>query len=380
MVQHAVSLSDLSTTSAFIVYDTTPGASVFHSMGPHQTSLILFMCILCAALVSPGVFAVGVNWGTQASHPLPLEMIVRLLKDNNVDKVKLLDPDTSVLRALAYSGIEVTVGIPNVLLISMADFSQANLWVQNNVVRFQLSGTQIRYVAVGNEPFNRAYNETYSASIYPALKNIQRALIDTNMGDQVKVTVPLNADILSNTRSPSQAVLREDIAGDITQIADFLAQHNCPFTININLFLSVFNNKSSVVDDVFFDRAASPVVDGPYIYHNVFDATYDSLVVSLSEVGHTNMSLIVGDIGWPTDGDVNANMSYAQRFNQGLLNHVTSGKGTPRRPNTVIDVYMLSLIDEDMKDVASGNFERHWGIFRYDGKPKYPLSLEGSKG
>ena len=30
-----------------------------------------------------------------------------------------------------------------------------------------------------------------------------------------------------------------------------------------------------------------------------------------------------------------------------------------------------------MKSIAPGNFERHWGIFRYDGYPKFPLDLTG---
>lgn len=38
---------------------------------------------------------------------------------------------------------------------------------------------------------------------------------------------------------------------------------------------------------------------------------------------------------------------------------------------------MFSLIDENAKSVAPGSFERHWGIFEYDGKPKYELDLLG---
>lgn len=40
-------------------------------------------------------------------------------------------------------------------------------------------------------------------------------------------------------------------------------------------------------------------------------------------------------------------------------------------------VYLFGLIDEDAKSVAPGNFERHWGIFRYDGQPKYEMDLSG---
>jgi hypothetical protein len=38
---------------------------------------------------------------------------------------------------------------------------------------------------------------------------------------------------------------------------------------------------------------------------------------------------------------------------------------------------LFGLLDEDAKSIAPGNFERHWGIFRYDGQPKFPMDLSG---
>ncbi|MCO5613246.1 hypothetical protein L7F22_067522 [Adiantum nelumboides] len=334
----------------------------------------LFICTLCFCAQA---CALGVNWGIQISHALPPQTMVSLLKANHVDKVKLFNSDTNVLRALANSDIEVMVGIPNSLLLAMENSAQANLWVQNNVVRFRLSGTKIRYVAVGDEPFKEGYHDTYSASTYPALKNIQQALDNANIQDQVKATVPMSFDVILNAGLPSQAIFKENLAPEITKIAAFLAQNDCPFTININPFLIVHRNRSYAVDNVFFDRHTSPVADGAYTYHNVFHVSYDSVVVALSNLGYNNLSIIVGAIGWPTDVDLNANLSNAQRFNQGFLNHASSG--TPRLPNTVIDFYMLSLIDEDLKDTTPGGFERHWGLFQYDGEPKYSLSFTSTE-
>ncbi|CAN1344987.1 Glucan endo-1,3-beta-glucosidase 8 [Linum perenne] len=37
----------------------------------------------------------------------------------------------------------------------------------------------------------------------------------------------------------------------------------------------------------------------------------------------------------------------------------------------------FALMDEDQKSIEPGPFERHWGIFSYDGKPKFPLDLSG---
>ncbi|KAF8398797.1 hypothetical protein HHK36_014656 [Tetracentron sinense] len=85
---------------------------------------------------------------------------------------------------------------------------------------------------------------------------------------------------------------------------------------------------------------------------------------------------MVGEVGWPTDGDKNANVNYALRFYNGLFTRLAANKGTPMRPG-YIEVYLFGLVDEDAKSVAPGNFERHWGIFRYDGQPKYSMDLSG---
>ncbi|KAE8661374.1 hypothetical protein F3Y22_tig00113726pilonHSYRG00439 [Hibiscus syriacus] len=69
-------------------------------------------------------------------------------------------------------------------------------------------------------------------------------------------------------------------------------------------------------------------------------------------------------------------ISAARVFNPGLIKHVLSNKGTPLRPNVPpMDVYLFSLLDEGAKSTLPGNFERHWGIFSFDGKAKYALDL-----
>ncbi|MCH90466.1 glucan endo-13-beta-glucosidase 5-like, partial [Trifolium medium] len=51
---------------------------------------------------------------------------------------------------------------------------------------------------------------------------------------------------------------------------------------------------------------------------------------------------------------------------------------TPKRP-TPPEIYMFALLDEDAKSIDPGPFERHWGIFNFDGSMKYPLNLGGGK-
>ncbi|KAL5216981.1 hypothetical protein ABZP36_017665 [Zizania latifolia] len=331
--------------------------------------------------VLPAAQALGMNWGTQASHPLSPKIVAQLFKDNGIKKVKLFDADQDTLSALAGTGIEVMVAIPNVMLDVMTDYDTAKEWVRHNVSRYNFDGgVTIKYVAVGNEPFLAAYNGTFDKVTLPALQNIQNALNDAGLGDSIKATVPLNADVYNSPESnpvPSAGRFRADIADTMTQMVQFLGNNSAPFTVNIYPFISLFLNNDFPVDFAFFDGGATPVVDSGVSYTNVFDANFDTLVAALKAVGHGDMPIIVGEVGWPTDGNKHATATYAQRFYNGLLKRLAANVGTPLRPGQYIEVYLFGLLDEDIKSVAPGSFERHWGILRFDGQPKYPVDLTG---
>lgn len=77
------------------------------------------------------------NWGLQASHPLQPDIVVKLMKDNGFDKVKLFEADPYALEALGKSGIQVMVGIPNDMLAGIASSVRvAEQWVEKNVSHF----------------------------------------------------------------------------------------------------------------------------------------------------------------------------------------------------------------------------------------------------
>ncbi|KAE8705553.1 Glucan endo-1,3-beta-glucosidase 5 [Hibiscus syriacus] len=341
---------------------------------------ILLPTFLCIHLLSGGsVSGLGVNWGTMATHKLPSETVVQMLKDNGITKVKLFDADSKTMDALAGSDLEVMVAIPNDQLLAMNSYDRAKQWVKKNITTYNFKGgVNIKYVAVGNEPFLTSYNGSFINNTFPALQNIQNALNDAGVGDTIKATVPLNADVYSSPESnpvPSAGRFRTDISGPMSQIVNFLAKNSAPFSVNIYPFLSLYGNDDFPFNYAFFD-GGNPIVDNGIQYTNVFDANFDTLVSALKAVGHGDMPIIIGEVGWPTDGDKNANMANAQRFYNGLLARLAAKTGTPLRPG-YIEVYLFGLIDEDAKSIAPGNFERHWGIFRYDGQPKFPLDLSG---
>lgn len=236
-----------------------------------------------------------------------------------------------------------------------------------------------RQVAVGNEPFLKTYKDTYLKTTLPAMENIQAALIKAGLGKQVKVTIPLNADVYqTDSGLPSGGDFRADIHDLMISIVKFLSNNGGPLVINIYPFLSLQADPNFPKEYAFFGTTSNPIVDGSITYYNVMEANFDTLVVALEKNGFSSMPVIIGEMGWPTDGDPNANIENAQRFNQGLFQRIARGQGTPKR-STLPDIYVFALIDEDAKSIDPGNFERHWGIFNFDGTVKYNLNMGSGK-
>lgn len=344
-------------------------------------TLVSFTWIIWAS--SFGVLGdIGVNWGTLSSQRLAPSIVVKLLQANRIMKVKLFDADPKVLEALIGSDIQVMVGITNDVLETLSSSSEAaDMWVRDNVVRYAFNGgVNIRYIAVGNEPFLMSYQGQFQAFVLPSVINVQQALAKVNLASEVKVVVPCNADVYQSNL-PSQGAFRPDINQIVVQLVSFLSKNGSPFVVNIYPFLSLYGNADFPADYAFFENSTHPLVDGGNVYTNAFDGNLDTLVAALNRIGFGQMPIIIGEIGWPTDGAVAANISNAERFNQGLVNHILSNKGTPLRPGIPpMEVYLFGLLDEGQKSVLPGNFERHWGIFTFDGQAKYRIDLgQGSK-
>ncbi|KAI4377746.1 hypothetical protein MLD38_015324 [Melastoma candidum] len=342
-------------------------------------SRFIFSIVMLMAI--SGCFGIGVNWGTMTTNQLPPEKVVKMLQRNGFLKLKLFEYDQSILEALLGSKMEVMLAVPNYMLRKMSgDPRYAAAWVDANVTSYIFEGgVNIKYVAVGNEPFLQSYNSTYAPLVLPAVRNVYAALCRAGLNSMIKVTVPFNADVYNSPTTnpvPSAGDFRPEVRDAVIEIIHFLYINDSPFTVNIYPFLSLSSNDYFPVDFAFFDGTNKPVKDGMLVYTNVFDANFDTLVAALSKAGYSDMDIIVGEIGWPTDGNKNANTENAQKFNQGLLKHLMTGDGTPARKGN-IDFYMFSLVDENTKSVEPGSFERHWGIFEYDGKPKYNLDLSG---
>ena len=158
----------------------------------------------------------------------------------------------------------------------------------------------------------KSYNGSFLNVTFPAPHNIQNALNEAGVGDTIKATAPLNADMYdspANNAVPSAGRFRSDIHDVMTQMVQFFNQTGAPFTVNTYPFLSLYGNDNFPLDFAFFDGMSQPFIDNGLTYTNIFDANFDTLVSALKEVGPGNLPIIVGEVGWP-------NLSMSILFNK----------------------------------------------------------------
>jgi hypothetical protein len=86
----------------------------------------------------------------------------------------------------------------------------------------------------------------------------------------------------------------------------------------------------------------------------------------------------VSESGWPSAGGVAATTENARAYNQGLIDRVAYGKGTPKKPMwTVIEAFMFAIFNENQK--PGEETERNFGFFYPDNKmPVYPINFGGT--
>lgn len=188
-----------------------------------------------------------------------------------------------------------------------------------------------------------SYNDSFKYTTFPALQNIVKALEEAGHGD-IKASIPLNADVYeSSSTSPSSGDFRGDIKDLMLDIVAFLKDKGAPFIVNIYPFLSLYQNPDFPENFAFFDGGGKSINDNSHSYNNVFDANFDTLVWALKKNGYGDLKIIVGEIGWPTDGHIQANTKNAKKFYDGLLKKLAANKGTPMRSGQ-LEVVQFSFI------------------------------------
>ncbi|KAJ7520624.1 hypothetical protein O6H91_19G014100 [Diphasiastrum complanatum] len=87
-----------------------------------RIAVISICTIMIADAVTPQI---GINYGRLADNLPSLENVVSLIKNLNIRSVKIYDTNSQVLNALANSGLQVCVMLPNDQISNIAS-SQTN--------------------------------------------------------------------------------------------------------------------------------------------------------------------------------------------------------------------------------------------------------------
>ncbi|XP_027172774.1 glucan endo-1,3-beta-glucosidase 12-like [Coffea eugenioides] len=327
--------------------------------------------------------SIGVNYGRIADNLPSASKVAELLKSQGLDRVKVYDTDPAVLKALAGSGVKVTVDLPNELLFSAARRpSFAYSWVQRNVAAYH-PATQIEAIAVGNEVFVDPQNTT--RFLVPAMKNIHSALEKYNFHDDIKVSSPIALSALQNSYPSSAGSFRPDLIEPVFKpMLDFLRQTGSYLMVNAYPFFAYESNSDVISLDYALFRENPGVVDARNgnRYFSLFDAQIDAVFAAMSAIKYDDVSIVVTETGWPSKGDPNeigASVENAAAYNGNLVKRILTGVGTPLRPKENLTVYLFALFNEDKK--VGPTSERNYGLFYPNEDKVYdiPFTVEGLK-
>ncbi|PKU84305.1 Glucan endo-1,3-beta-glucosidase [Dendrobium catenatum] len=335
-------------------------------------ALILPMLLLNYPL-SSNAFSIGVNYGALADNLPPPAQVAAFLKDRTfIDRVKLFDSNPDMIRAFAGTGIALIITAANSDIPSLSRLPGATSWVANNISPFY-PATNISLIAVGNEILATA-DRNLIAHLVPALRSLSAALSAAGF-HQIRVSTPHSLGILSASEPPSSGRFRRGYDRVIfAPMLDFHRKSKTPFVVNPYPY---FGYSSRTLNYALFKP--NPGFFDPVTrinYTNMFDAQMDAVFSAMSRLGYGDVQIAVGESGWPSAGDpgqVGINVEDAASYNGQLIQHVTSGKGTPLMPNRTFETYVFSLFNEDLKPGPTA--ERNFGLFRPDFSPVYDVGV-----
>ncbi|XP_030498621.2 glucan endo-1,3-beta-glucosidase 3 [Cannabis sativa] len=347
-----------------------------------MAGLILFLLTAISVVAADEDAFIGVNIGNDVSDmPTPTQ-VVALLKAQNIKHVRLFDADRAMLLALANTGIQVIVSIPNeqLLGIGQSNATAAN-WVSRNVIA-HVPATNITAIAVGSDVLTTLPNA--GPILVSALKFIHSALVASNLDRLIKVSTPHASSIILDSFPPSQAFFNRTWDPVMVPLLKFLQSSGSYLMLNVYPYYDYMKSNGVIPLDYALFRPLPPnkeAVDSNTLLHytNVFDAVVDAAYFAMSYLNITNVPVVVTESGWPSKGDStepDATVDNANTYNSNLIRHVLNNTGTPKRPGIAVSTFIYELYNEDLRPGSTS--EKNWGLFDADGIPIYILHLTGA--
>ncbi|KAL7583453.1 hypothetical protein Lser_V15G44255 [Lactuca serriola] len=319
------------------------------------------------------VYPIGVNYGTTADNLPPPKEVAQFLRENTIiDRIKIFDMNTEIIKAFANTGIYVTVTVPNGDIPSLKDNAKAEQWVKEKIKPYY-PDTKIRYIAVGNEILHWGTPDIID-SLVPAMVTIHKALLKAGMSD-IKVTTPHSLGIMVSSDPPSSGAFRPgwDVR-IIKPMLQFLQESNSAFMVNPYPYFGYSPGNDSYClfrpNPGFVDKVTGKK------YDNMFDSLMDAIYSAMKKLGFADVPIIVGETGWPSLGEpwlTWVNADNAKSYNDGMIKKSTSKVGTPLMPGKNFEIYIFALFNENQKPGSLA--ERNFGLFRPDLTEVYDIGV-----
>ncbi|PWA92222.1 glycosyl hydrolase superfamily protein [Artemisia annua] len=315
---------------------------------------------------------IGICYGRVANNLPQPTAAVNLINSNGISSIRLFNPVPESLIPFSGTGIQLTIGVPNEELPTIAGGTPAtaNDWLQANIFA-HVSADQIRYLVVGNEVFLK--DPFYTPHIIPAIINLHQALQNLGLSDKIKISSAQAASILSNSFPPSSSSFDPNILPDLTHLLQFLRDTSSPLMVNVYPYFSYINNPQLVSLDSALFRPGNVLNDQGLVYDNLFDQTIDAFIYAMEKEGFGGIPVVVTETGWPTAGGDVASGENALAYNGNVVKRSLNNVGTPKRPGIGVEVFLFDLFDENEK--MGNEFEKHFGIFGVDGVKSYDLNF-----
>ncbi|CAN6199565.1 unnamed protein product [Urochloa humidicola] len=347
-------------------------------MLPKRPQGVVMLLMLMIFDVS-GAF-VGITIGNDMSNLPSATDIVAILKAKNIQHVRLIDADHQMLTALANTGIEVMVGVPNDQLLRVGQSrSTAADWINKNVAAY-VPATNITYIAVGDEVLTNIPNA--ALVLVPVLQFLQSALLAANLNTQVKISSPHSMDTISKAFPPSTATFNSTWSSIMSQYLQFLKNTGSSFMLNAQPYYGYVGGQGVFPLEYALFRSLSPnsQISDPntnLFYNNMFDAIIDATYNAIQAMNFTGIPVLVTASGWPWRGGPDekaATVDNALAYNTNLIRHVLNNSGTPSQPMNQSSTYIFELFNEDLRSGPVS--EKNWGIMFPNATTVYSLSFE----
>lgn len=344
---------------------------------------LLFFSLLFSSSCADISEKLGICYGQLGNNlPNPYKSVHLITKTLKAKRVKIYDANPHILNALGGTDLQVSVMVPNQLLVNISsNQSLSHEWVSNNVLPFY-PRTKIRYLLVGNEILSVS-DDTLRLALVPAMRRIRTSIKEFGL-HKIKVSTPLAMDVMGVSFPPSAGSFQPNLSEPVMRpMLQFLNRTKSFFFLDVYPYFAWASDPASIKLDYALMEPTNVTYTDPgsgLTYTNLLDQMIDSVIFAMKGLGYPNIRLFIAETGWPNAGDfdqIGASIYNSATYNRNVVKKFTAKPplGTPARPGVVIPTFIFALYNENQKPGPST--ERHFGLLYPNGSAIYPIDLSG---